>query len=93
MSTSDKFLVAFLLVWNSLIIAFVLIPGLQVWGWFLLGVEVLLGVVEIISKVTTGATISTRFRRWANAHVWKASLLLGGLLLSMGLLVLHLAWK
>ena len=90
MGASDRWLVIFLISWVLETAAFFLV-GQPFWGWLWLGILTLVGVIEVISKVKTGQTISTNFRRWAQTHVWQAILLLIGMPLSMIFLVAHLS--
>lgn len=89
MSLSNILLVTFLVVWNLTALAFFLVK-LQIWGILWLAIEGLVAVAEIVSKVRTGRTISQKFGDWAEKNKTKAILILGGVLLSMVLLVAHL---
>ena len=92
MSVSDKFLVAFLVVWNGLVTAFFLCH-LQGWAWMFLAIEVVVGIAELTSKLVTGRTVTQKFRAFAATHLVHARALLIGLCVVWVLLLLHLAWR
>ena len=91
MSTSDKFLVAFFLVWNALVVAFFL-AGLPGWAWLWLWIEASVIVAELWSKWKKAKTLTQLFRAWANTHRWLAAGLIVGMILAWGFLMLHLGW-
>ena len=45
------------------------------WAWTWVAVGLVVGIVEIAAKVTTGKTISQQFHRWQKTHRWQAVLL------------------
>ena len=90
MSLSDKFLVAFVLLWLALTAAFFWV-GLHVWGWLWLTILVTVGVAELASTRRTGRTLTQSFQDWALAHRRQAVLLLTGMAVAWGFLILHLA--
>ena len=89
MSTSDFLLVAFVLLWLALTAAFFL-AGLQVWGWLWLAILLLVAIAELISKLTSGRTITQQFKAYAATHRWQAGLILLGMAGAWALLLLHL---
>ena len=89
MSLSDKLLVAFLLLWVALTVAFFW-AGLAVWGWLWLAILLSVVVAEGVSILRSGRTITQRFQAWAVLHKVQAALLLGGMAVAWGLLLLHL---
>ena len=92
MSTSDKFLVAFFLVWNALVVAFFL-AGLPGWAWLWLWIEASVIVAELWSKWKKAKTLTQLFRAWAIQHTLQALLILGGMIVAWGFLILHLGWR
>ena len=89
MSLSDKLLVAFLLLWVALTVAFFL-AGLQVWGWLWLAILCCVVVAEAVSWFRSSRTITQVFGAWARQHKVQAGVLLSGMAVSWGLLLLHL---
>ena len=89
MSVSDRLLVAFLLLWVALTVAFFW-AGLAVWGWLWLAILLSVVVAEGVSILRSGRTITQRFGAWARVHKVQAVLLLGGMAAAWGLLLLHL---
>ena len=89
MSLSDKLLVAFLLLWVLLTIAFFW-AGLAVWGWLWLAILGCVVVAEGVSILRSGRTITQRFGAWAQVHRVQATLLLGGMAVAWTLLLGHL---
>ena len=89
MSLSDQLLVAFIVLWLGLTVAFFLI-GLQVWGWLWLAILGVVAVAELVSTRRSGRTITQRFQAWARLHRVQAAVLLLGMAAAWGLLLLHL---
>jgi hypothetical protein len=90
MSTRDKFLWAFVVVWLGLIGSFWL-AGLTYWAWAFGLIITTVAVIEGIVVLRTRLTISKQFGAWARKHKLLAGLLLGGMLVAWILLLIHLA--
>lgn len=80
---------------SSLILPFFFLTGRARIFW--LSTMSMIGLViiasEILSKISTGRTISQHFWVWSLAHPSTAWLVLGLLFLGWLILLLHLAWK
>ena len=82
------------------LIAFLILPfmfltgkGRIFWLVTMATIGTTVGVSEIVSKISTGKTISNHFWTWSLIHPGTAWLVLGLLALGWGSLLLHLAWK
>ena len=56
-------------------------------------IGVVVGGMELISKLITGVTISRHFWNWSLVHPQSAWMVLGFLLIGWLILLIHLAWK
>lgn len=82
-----------------------IIPPLvfKLWAWVITMIcfGILLGIIELVSKVQTGKTISNHFWTWAKKNnpdgtlpnKWKAWTILTCWQIAWWLLMVHLAWK
>jgi len=89
MSVSDKLLMLFIGLWLGITTGF-FAAGLAVWGWLWLVILIAVAVAEIVSKATSGRTITQRFKAFALAHRTKAVVLLVAMTVVWALLLLHL---
>lgn len=80
-----------MIVFDVALIALMFWKGLLFWAWFFVSVTALVGVYEIVAKLTTGKTISTQYKEFAQKHPFWAYTGLALFALAMASLVLHLA--
>ena len=89
MSVSDRLLVAFVLLWVALTVAFFW-AGLPVWGWLWIAILLSVVVAEGVSILRSGRTITQRWQAWAKQHRVQAGFVLVGMATAWGFLLLHL---
>lgn len=80
-----------MIVFDVALIALMFWQGILFWAWFFVGVTTLVIIYEIVAKITTGKTISTQYKEFAQKHPVWAYTGLALFALSMASLVLHLA--
>lgn len=89
MSLSDKFLVAFLVTWNLMVVAFFMV-GLPVWGVVWIVIEIVVVIGEVVAYLKHGRTMTQRFGDWAKQNTKKAIAIITAMVLAWGFLIVHL---
>ena len=79
----------------GLILPFIFLTGQGRIFWMITMsvIGLVVGGAELISKITTGHTISQHFWTWSLLHPTTAWMVLAALLIGWLILLIHLAWK
>ena len=80
-----------MIVFDVALIVLMFWQGIYFWAWFFVTITAVVGLYEVVAKVTTGKTLSTQYKEFAQKHPVWAYTGLALFALAMGSLVLHLA--